>query len=396
MVTTNENESKLPLAGVVVLDLTWLLPGPFCTHILKELGAEVIKVEKPEGGDYLRDLLPEAYMLINRGKKSIAIDLKTQHGRNEFEYLVRECDVIVESFRPGVAQRLEVDYDRLSSHNPSLIYLSISGYGQTGPLASVAGHDINYLALAGALSIPAHWGESPRRSGLPMADLAASLYGAINVVAALRTRDVNGNGEYIDLSIAESVLHWTQVRFADHAESCDGTYGWNHVWPGNDVFTTKDRRHLALGIVEEKFWKNFGAAAQWREAASMAETFECARCEQSRQIAGNLLREQVSARIAEHDIQHWLHVLAEHDVPHSSINDKTGVFREPQFLSRDAWEEIPGQNQSSIKAVNLPGTVFRGARGRAPRLDEHGSQLRARFPNDLREQTVLSEKGSST
>ncbi|AFK62184.1 crotonobetainyl-CoA:carnitine CoA-transferase /alpha-methylacyl-CoA racemase 2 [Advenella kashmirensis WT001] len=118
MVATNENESKLPLAGVVVLDLTWLLPGPFCTHILKELGAEVIKVEKPEGGDYLRDLLPEAYMLINRGKKSIAIDLKTQHGRNEFEYLVRECDVIVESFRPGVAQRLEVDYDRLSSHNP--------------------------------------------------------------------------------------------------------------------------------------------------------------------------------------------------------------------------------------------------------------------------------------
>lgn len=128
----------------------------------------------------------------------------------------------------------------------------------------------------------------------------------------------------------------------------------------------------------------------------MAETFERARCEQSRQIAGNLLREQVSARIAEHDIQHWLHVLAQHDVPHSIVNDKTGVFREPHFQSRDAWEEIPGQNQSSIKAVNLPGNVFHGARGSAPRLDEHGSLLRARFPNDLREQTNLSDKGSLT
>ncbi len=395
MALMNENDLNLPLTGAIVLDLTWLLPGPFCTHILKELGAEVIKVEKPEGGDYLRDLLPEAYMLINRGKKSIAIDLKTQHGRNEFEHLVKECDVVVESFRPGVAQRLKVDYESLSSHNPSLIYLSISGYGQTGPLASAAGHDINYLALAGALSIPGHWGEPPRRSGLPMADLAASLYGALNVVAALKSRDVNGKGTYIDLSIAESVLHWTQVRFADHTGSSDDTAGWSHVWPGNDVFITKDQRPLALGIVEAKFWRNFGAAARWSNAASMAETFERADCEQSRRTAGDRLREQVTALIAEHDLQHWLDVFAKHDVPYSVINDKTGVFRDPHFQFRNAWEEIPGQNHPAIKAVGLPGKVFRGATGSAPRLDEHGGLLRAQFPDELREQTTQSDQGDT-
>ena len=206
--------TPLPLAGLRILDLSWLLPGPFASLLLADLGADVVKVERPQSGDYLRDILPSMFELVNRGKRSIAIDLKDPASLAEFRRLVATADIVMEGFRPGVADRLGVGYDALSAVKPDLVYLSISGYGQTGPYADMPGHDINYLAAAGALSVPAVWGEPPRRSGLPVADLASAMYAALNIVAAIRRRDQTGEGSRIDIAIADSALHWSQVRIA--------------------------------------------------------------------------------------------------------------------------------------------------------------------------------------
>lgn len=369
-----EHAQSSPLSGVRVLDLSWLLPGPFCTHVLVELGADVIKVERPEGGDYLRDILPSAYALVNRGKRSIALDLKGNEDRALLDELLENSDVLVEGFRPGVAARLGVDYATLSGRHPRLIYASLSGYGQTGPLALMPGHDINYLARAGALAIPAHWDETPRRSGLPVADLSASLYAVINILAALRMRDASGRGAHIDLSITESVLHWSQVRMADHDVAGEG---WHHVRPGNDVFRTSDGALLALGVVEEKFWSHLGAACGWDEAASLAHSFEQAGGATARLEAGNRLRAGLTAVIAAHDLAYWQRVLDEYDVPFSPVNGPDEVFMEPQFTERGTVSYFTdAATGRRIGAAAFPGGLYGGSPAHAPALDEHGTQVR--------------------
>ena len=313
--------------------------------------------------------------MVNRGKRSIALDLKQAEDRALFDELLDTADVMVEAFRPGVAARLGVDYATLSTRHPRLIYASLSGYGQSGPLAHLPGHDINYLARAGALVIPAHWDEAPRRSGLPVADLSASLYAVINILAALRVRDASGHGAHVDLAITDAVLHWSQVRFADHAQTGDA---WHHVRPGNDVFRTADGALLALGVVEEKFWGHFGAACGWSEAASLARDFEQADSARARLDAGNRLRAGVTAALAAHDLAHWLRVLAEHDVPFAPVNGPDEVFTEPQFTERSTVSHFTdAATGRRIGAAAFPGGLYRGSQVPAPALDEHGAQVRA-------------------
>jgi crotonobetainyl-CoA:carnitine CoA-transferase CaiB-like acyl-CoA transferase len=391
-VSSPDQSPALPLAGVRVLDLSWLLPGPFCTHVLVDLGADVIKIERPGDGDYLRDILPATYALVNRGKRSIALDLKQAEDRALFDQLLDSADVLVEAFRPGVAARLGVDYATLSARHPRLVYASLSGYGQDGPLAHLPGHDINYLARAGALAIPAHWEEAPRRSGLPVADLAASLYAVINIMAALRVRDASGRGAHVDLAITDAVLHWSQVRFADHAQAGEA---WHHVRPGNDVFRTADGALLALGLVEEKFWGNFGAACGWNEAASLARDFEQAGNAAVRLDAGNRLRAGVTAAIAARDLAHWQRVLAEHDVPFAPVHGPRDVFTEAHFVARGVVSQfkdaVTGRH---IGAAAFPGGLYRGVQGAAPTLDQHGAALRAELARN--QPAAQSRNGAAT
>ncbi|MBN8929822.1 MAG: CoA transferase [Rhodospirillales bacterium] len=363
-----------PLRGVRVLDLSWLLPGPFCTNILAELGAEVVKVERPEGGDHLRTLMPGASAIVNRGKRSIVLDLKRVEDRETFDALLAASDVFVESFRPGVAQRLGCDWATLSARHDRLIYLSLSGYGQDGPLAQHPGHDINYLALAGAMGIPGHWGEEPRRSGLPVGDLAAALYGVINILAALRARDAGGRGTFIDLAIAESVLHWSQIRIADLDRS-GAVARWGHLQPGSDVFATADGARIALGVVEGKFWRAIAEAVGDPALARRAEDFEHARWE-TREAVGDALRTSLGAAISAHACAHWERVLAAADVPFSVIADPAGAMEAPQFIARGMVATIP-ERPGGVRVAALPGRRYRGVAGRAPALDEHGAALRA-------------------
>ena len=205
------------LDGIKVVDLTNLLPGPFATNRLAELGAEVVKVERPDGGDPVRHMIPGLYETLNRQKKSVVLDLKNKNDKETLRELLKTSDVLIEGFRPGVMERLGFGKEDVAKLNSELIYCSISGYGQTGPYRDLPGHDLNYLAVAGVLSISGQPSGAPEAvGGIQIADLAASLYATISILSALlnKVRSKAG-GVYIDVSLAESALALMAPRIAE-------------------------------------------------------------------------------------------------------------------------------------------------------------------------------------
>src|ERR687895_407534 len=211
-------EPWLPLAGVRIVDFSMFVPGPFASAILSDLGADVIKVEMPTG-DPGRSYVPVQFETENRNKRSLALDLKNAAAKDIVQRLARNAHIALEGFRPGVAKRLSIDFETLRKVNPKLVYCSISGYGQTGPWGERPGHDVNYVAAAGALAFPGQWLKPPARSSLPIADMGGGAFAAIAILAALH----EAKGAYLDVSL----------------------------------FETADGRRLTLGILEEHFWKNF-------------------------------------------------------------------------------------------------------------------------------------------
>jgi crotonobetainyl-CoA:carnitine CoA-transferase CaiB-like acyl-CoA transferase len=247
------------LEGVRVVDFTELLPGPFLTQCLVELGAEVVKVERPPVGDPVRQGSPGLFAAVNRGKASLAIDLKSAEGRARALELVGGADVLVEGFRPGVMARLGLGYLALSEINPRLIYLSLSGYGQTGPLAQVPGHDLNYLASAGITALCGEVGAGPQHSfGLPVADLCGAVYGLSAVLAALYQRERTGTGQHLDLALTDCAAHWLNARrgpfHQEGASDLDAQRRLALERPAYGVFACRDGA-VTLAALEPHFWR---------------------------------------------------------------------------------------------------------------------------------------------
>ncbi|OLT05981.1 hypothetical protein BJF90_18930 [Pseudonocardia sp. CNS-004] len=206
------------LAGMTVLDLTQVMAGPFCTMILADLGADVVKVENPESGDQTRSSMthPGAFRALNRNKRSVTLDLKSDEGRATFHELARSADAVVENWRPGVAAKLGVDYETLRALNPGLIYASVSGFGQTGPYADRPGYDLIAQAMAGVMSVTGEQGDRPVKSGIPIADLGAGLFTAVGVLAAWASRQRTGQGQYVETSLFEAAVAlsvWESTEF---------------------------------------------------------------------------------------------------------------------------------------------------------------------------------------
>ena len=266
MTAPTPSDSEAPLHGVRVLDLTRLLPGPVCTLHLADLGADVIKVEDTGAGDYARTLgaTPGAtsafFRMVNRNKRSVALDLKDARGRDAFLALARRADVVVESFRPGVVASLGVDHDAVRVVRPSIVYASITGYGQTGPRAKAAGHDINYLGYAGVLDQTGTRGGPPALSNLQIADLlGGALTAAVAILAAVVAAQRTGRGRYVDVAMADGAL--AHNIFSLHAlEQAGRTMPRGEDLltggvPCYGVYPTKDGRWLAVGALEDKFWR---------------------------------------------------------------------------------------------------------------------------------------------
>ncbi|MDR3570092.1 MAG: CaiB/BaiF CoA-transferase family protein [Syntrophobacteraceae bacterium] len=258
------------LSGLKVLDLSRLLPGPFCSMLLADLGADVIKVEEPKSGDYIRAWAPKIggnsgyHVVLNRNKRSFSLNLKKPEGKAIFEKLAAAADVVLEGFRPGVMGKLGLDYQSLERLNPRLVYCSLSGYGADGVFANKAGHDINYLALSGVLS---HSGKDiPTLSGAQIADLGGgALMAAFSIMAALFARERLGRGQFIDISMTDGAMAWNCMRWgkfiADKEVPSPGDGMLNQGLACYNLYRTSDGRFMSLGALEPQFWKAFCKAA---------------------------------------------------------------------------------------------------------------------------------------
>lgn len=360
--------SFAPLSDIRVLDLTRLLPGPYGTQLLADLGATVTKIEEPDTGDYLRELTTDQgtgprgmsyfFEYLNAGKESVAIDLKTVAGRDVFYQLVEHADVVTESFRPGVVDRLGVDYETLSAINEDLVYCSLSGYGQTGPYSDRSGHDINYLAVSGILSLTGPKDGPPVVPGTLIADLAAGTFLAVSILGAL----VDGTGEYIDLSMTDVVTTWTipymHEYFATETAPSRGRTP-HQLHPAYNVYATGDDEFLAIGCLEEHFWVNLCEALDLEAYIDDHLTSD----EQRRAE----IRAELEATFRERTRDEWIELLAGHDVPVAPVNELNEVPSDAQIAARDI---VVGEALQRFRFPALFGGDVGIAGTHAPKLGE--------------------------
>ena len=327
--------SWLPLAGIKVVDFSALIPGPFTSAILADLGADVIKVEPPRG-ESGRSLLPAVAHAINRNKRSIALDLKHAEAKPVIERLARWCDIVIESHRPGVRPRLGIDYAGLSALNPGLIYCSLSGFGQNGPWRDKPGHDIGYVGASGGLSYPGSWLGKPARSSIPIADMQGGSFGTIAILAALHERDRSGRGAELDLSLYEAGLFCAAMRhgIAEHTDARA------HIWPVNDLFETADGSVLILGIVEQHFWDNFRAAVADLAPALADPRFDTDR---SRRKHGDELSRLLQQLFLKKTAKQWHELLEPLDVPAELPLTPAEASRTEYARVREAVVEVGGE-----------------------------------------------------
>ncbi len=325
-----------PLSGLLVLDFSTLLPGPMATLMLAEAGAEVVKIERPPIGDEMRTYKPlwgkEAvnFAILNRGKKSLALDLKSPADRARLDPLIARADIVVEQFRPGVMARLGLDYDSLRQVNPGLIYCAITGYGQTGPKRDVAGHDLNYIGDAGLLSLS--YGD-PANAVIPpalIADLAAGAYPAfMNILLAVIARGRSGQGAYLDVAMTDNLfpfMYWALGNSLGVGQ-----------WPGNGadlvtggtpryhLYPTADGRLVAAAPIEQKFWENFTAIIGL-EAVYIDDTRDPA-----------ATRRRVRDLIAARPSDHWRAAFAGKDCCCTIVATLREALDDPQFAARELF-----------------------------------------------------------
>ena len=386
------------LEGLVVLDFTRLLPGPFCTQLLANLGADVIKIEDPALGDYMRSVPPLVdgtsypFLMVNRGKRSLAVDLKTSEGQDILRQLSRRADVVVEQFRPGVMARLGASYDDLAMMNPRIVYCSFSGYGQTGPYKDLPGHDLNFEALAGILAVTRS-GSDPRPAipGVPIADLAGAFNAALAILAALRTRDRTGRGEFIDLSIYDTTVALMVLGlaryFATGEEPIAGETLLTGTFPFYALYETKEGRWLSVSAVEPKFW------VRMCELVGAPELSERQFAEEPDRAA---VAETLAARFREKTLAEWERLFEPERLPIAPVKRLPEVVEDPHVAARNLLPavDIPGLGKRRVIAHPAKHAVTTTANPvRVPKKGEHTEEILRSLGFSARQITGLSKKG---
>ncbi|QDE68058.1 CoA-transferase [Myxococcus xanthus] len=336
--------SSLPLTGLRVLDLSRLLPGPYATLVLADLGATVDKVEEPDGGDYVRQMPPlrddvsGLFYGLNRNKRSLTLNLKQPEGREALKRLVRHYDVLVESFRPGVMDKLGVGESVLRAENPRLIYCAISGYGQTGPDRLKAGHDLNYVARAGLLGYGGESGGAPAFPGVQMGDIGGgSLFALVGILAALHERERTGQGRFVDVSMTDGALAFLHMHLASRlymgtegAALQRGTEALNGGYACYGLYRTADDRWLAVGALEPKFFagvcERLGRPELLEDAYAPGEP-------------GARVKAELTRLFAEHPLAYWQERFAGSDLCIEPVAEGDDVLKDPQLQARGLFVE---------------------------------------------------------
>jgi alpha-methylacyl-CoA racemase len=379
-----------PLNGIRILDLSRLLPGPYCTMLLADLGAEVIKIESPGLGDYIRVVPPfikdsvtgeplsTAFLVLNRNKKSIALNYRNKRGKEVFLRLVRDADVVLESFRAGAAEKWGLGYEALRAINPRIVYCSLSGYGQTGPYKERAGHDLNYLALSGLLATNGVAGGPPIPPGAQIADLSGGMMAAIAILSALIGRGKTGAGQYLDVSLFEGALSWAGTMiggaFAGGVPIERGAMQLNGGMACYNVYGTSDGQYLTLAAIEPHFWGAFCKAVGRDDLSARAQELAAV--------------SEVAAIFKTRTRDEWLALFAALDVCVEPVRGFSEVFDDPHVKHRGLIANIDGVPQI--------GSVFvfaDNAHAPPPRLGENTREELSRIGLTTEEIGELEKAG---
>ena len=331
------------LTGIRVLDLSRMLPGPYCSMILADHGAEVIAIEDRKfqaDGLFFNDL--------NRNKSHMSLNLKTLEGLQIFFKLAKKADVIIEGFRPGVVQRLGVDYEAIQQCNPGIIYCSISGYGQTGPLRNRVGHDVNYLSNAGVLDLNGEKGGRPVIPGVQIADIAGgSMNAAIGILLALFAREKTGKGQYIDISMTDGVVGLLSLPYyfsmqGKKQQASDTLL--SHRYACYNTYETADGRFISIGAVENRFWKRLCEHLDRREYISLQYDEE-RREDIIFDLRGLFLKKSVD---------NWDSELAELEICFSVVKNLEEILVDPQLQEREMVHKYTGKNGEEKHGFGIP------------------------------------------
>jgi alpha-methylacyl-CoA racemase len=391
------------LSDVRVLDLSRLLPGGFCSLLLADFGAEVLKVEDTGMGDYIRWSPPyyegaedsarsALFLALNRGKRSIRLDLKQDHGRQALLRLVRDYDVLLESFRPGVMQRLGVGYETLREHNPRLVYCAITGYGQDGPHTGRPGHDMNYLGLNGLLGLTGEPGGAPVQSGGQIADLGGgALMAAFGIMAALRERDRSGEGQLVDVSMFDGSLSWLALVAAKYlADGQVPKRGEPELAGGLICYRPYECRDgwVTLGALEPKFWQ------AWCRGVGREDLVE-----RQFERPGSEAHAEVERVFLERTRAEWQEFASGHDCCLEPVLDLDEALDSELVRAREMLVEVeqPGA-QAPARLLGVPVKLSRtpGApAGPGPALGEHTSEVLGALGYSGEEIEALLESGAA-
>jgi alpha-methylacyl-CoA racemase len=348
----------LPLAGLKVLDFTTLLPGPYATQLLADMGAEVLRIESPTRPDLVKLMPPfvgtgngkvsAAHATLNRNKKSMAINLKHAGAKEIIHKLLPEYDIVIEQFRPGVMQRLGLDFAALKHIQPKLIYCSITGYGQTGPLKDRAGHDINYLALSGLASFSGRAETGPVLSGTQIADIAGgSHHAAMAIMAAVIQRATTNEGQYLDISMSDAALALTTM-FGSNALTSgeDPSYGQEMLNGGlfYDYYQTSDQRHISIGSLEP----NFALALL---TLLKLDSWKSKMGDQSQQNQ-HQLKTAIRKKVAAQPLAYWQAEFAKVDACVEPVLTMNEALKHPHFIARGMVTQALDANNNAIEQIN--------------------------------------------
>ncbi len=364
----------LPLEGVKVLDLSRLVPGPYATMILADFGAEVIKIEAPGVGDYARSFEPvmkresAIFYAFNRNKKSVVLNLKDEKDRERFLKLAEDADVILESFRPGVMDRLGVGYEAVSKVNPRIIWCSISGFGQDTPYKHMPGHDLNFVALGGVLYLTGY--ERPAMLGTQLADLGSALWAVVAILLALRNRERTGKGDFIDVSMLDTVVSWLHIPLAElvgHGVPPERGKTWpTGRYPSYCIYRAKDG-YVALAALEEKFWVDVCRVLGREDLIPYHTSDE------------PWVKEELEKEFSKKTVREWEEIALRHGLCLSPIKGVEHVLEDPHVKHRGLIWELPVEDEDKKPLSIAPPVKFRNIKPTVrllpPKMGEHNKLL---------------------
>ncbi|PIC79207.1 carnitine dehydratase [Sporosarcina sp. P18a] len=371
---------SLPLHSIRVLDLSRLLPGPYCSMLLADFGAEVIKIEEHSIGDYAREELPKVgedsafFHSLNRGKKSICLNLKEVEDKQRFKQLVKDSDVVIESFRPGVMKRLGLDYEILNKINPGLVYCAITGYGQDGPYASLPGHDLNFIGYTGLLDMMGERHGAPQIPATQIADIGGGAYpAAMGIILALFERQKTGRGQMVDISMMDGVLSWMPTVFPGYLTTGQqpqrGELDLSGKRASYAVYETKDHKWLAVGAFELKFWRVFCDVIGKEEFVAKLHDPIDVQLQMKEEIQEILLH-KTSAQ--------WMEIFDQVAACVTPVLSFDEVLDNPQVKARGMIQEIEDPEIGPVKHIASPIKLSRTPakiQSSAPLLGEHTAAL---------------------